>query len=85
MPQAYILLTIEDGVEDNVLRQIKNIESVEQSYVSYGVYDLIIKIKADTIQELGYVVTHRIRQIKQVQSTLTLLLIDKQGSRANAL
>ena len=85
MPQAYILLTIEDGVEDNVLRQIKNIESVEQSHVSYGVYDLIIKIKADTIQELGYVVTHRIRQIKQVQSTLTLLLIDKQGSRANAL
>ena len=77
MPQAYILLTIEDGIEDNVLRQIKNIESVEQSYVSYGVYDLIIKIKADTIQELRYVVTHKIRQIKQVQSTLTLLLIDK--------
>ena len=77
MPQAYILLTIEDGVEDNVLRQIKNIASVEQSYVSYGVYDIIIKIKADTIQELKYVVTHKIRQIKQVQSTLTLLLIDK--------
>ena len=77
MPQAYILLTIGDGVEDNVLRQIKNIESVEQSYVSYGVYDLLIKIKADTIQEIGYVVTHKIRQIKQVQSTLTLLLIDK--------
>jgi DNA-binding Lrp family transcriptional regulator len=77
MTQAYILLTVEGGTEDNVLSKIKNISGVEQAYVSYGVYDLIIKVNADTMQELKDVVTHKIRQIKQVNSTLTLLLLDQ--------
>jgi DNA-binding Lrp family transcriptional regulator len=77
MTQAYILLTVEGGTEDNVLGKIKSITGVEQAYVSYGVYDLIIKVNADTIQELKDVVTHKIRQIRQVNSTLTLLLLDQ--------
>jgi len=77
MTQAYILLNVEGGTEDIVLSQIKSIAGVEQSYVSYGVYDLIIKLKADTMQELKDVVTHKIRTIKQVQSSLTLLMIEE--------
>jgi DNA-binding Lrp family transcriptional regulator len=77
MTQAYILLTVEGGAEDNVLNQIKTFTGVKQAYVSYGVYDLIIKVKADTMQELKDVVTHKIRQIKQVNSSFTLLLLDQ--------
>ncbi len=77
MTRAYILLNVEGGAEDNVLGQVKSISGVEQAYVSYGVYDLILKVKADTMQELRDVVTHKIRQIKQVQSTLTLLIVDE--------
>ncbi len=77
MTKAYILLNVEGGSEDEVLNQIKNIGGVEQAYVSYGVYDLILKVKADTMQELRDVVTHKIRQIKQVQSTLTLLIVEE--------
>jgi DNA-binding Lrp family transcriptional regulator len=75
MTQAYILLNVEGGNEDNVLKQVRNIAGVEQAYVSYGVYDLVVKVKADTMQELKDVVTHKIRQIKSVQSTLTLLMV----------
>ena len=77
MTRAYILLNVEGGAEDNVLGQVKSISGVEQAYVSYGVYDLILKVKAGTMQELRDVVTHKIRQIKQVQSTLTLLIVDE--------
>ena len=77
MTQAYILLNVEGGTEDAVLTQIKSIAGVEQSYVSYGVYDLIIKLKADSMQELKDVVTHKIRTMKQVQSSLTLLMIEE--------
>jgi DNA-binding Lrp family transcriptional regulator len=75
MTQAYILLNVEGGNEDNVLKQVKNIAGVEHAYVSYGVYDLVVKVKAATMQELKDVVTHKIRQIKSVQSTLTLLMV----------
>jgi DNA-binding Lrp family transcriptional regulator len=77
MTHAYILVNVEGGTEDNVLRQVKSISGVAEAYVSYGVYDLIVKVKADSMQELKDVVTHKIRQIKNVQSTLTLLMTEK--------
>ena len=77
MTQAYILLNVEGGSEDDVLKEVKNVAGVERAYVSYGVYDLIIKVKADSIQELKDVVTRRIRQIETVQSTLTLMILEE--------
>ena len=46
MPRAYVLINVESGSEDDVLRELKSVEGVEESYFSYGVYDLITKIKA---------------------------------------
>jgi len=36
-----------------------------------------VKVQADNMQELKDVVTHKIRQIKGVQSTLTLLMTEE--------
>jgi DNA-binding Lrp family transcriptional regulator len=77
MTQAYILLNVEGGTEDNVVKIIKKLPGVEQAHVSYGVYDIIIKIKASTMQELKDVIIHKIRQIKSVQSTLTLMMVEE--------
>jgi DNA-binding Lrp family transcriptional regulator len=77
MPQAFVLLNVESGSEDNVLKQLKQIGVVEEGYVSYGVYDLIIKVKADTMEELKEAVTHKIRTANKVKSTLTLIIIEK--------
>jgi DNA-binding Lrp family transcriptional regulator len=76
MTQAYVLVNVEGGEEDNVLKQVKSVGGVAEAYVSYGVYDLIVKVKASSMQELRDVVTHKIRQIKDVQSTLTLLMTE---------
>jgi DNA-binding Lrp family transcriptional regulator len=77
MPQAYVLLNVETGKEDEVLKQLKSSGAVEESYVSYGVYDLILKVKANTIEQLKEVVTGKIRTINQVRSTLTLIIIEQ--------
>ena len=77
MPRAFILLNVESGSEDVVLKQLKSLEVVKEAYVSYGVYDLIIKIKANTMEELKSSVTNNIRTINKVRSTLTLILIDE--------
>jgi DNA-binding Lrp family transcriptional regulator len=74
MTNAYILVNVEGGTEDSVLKQVRKVSGVAEAHVSYGVYDLILKVKADSMQELKDVVTHKIRQIKDVQSTLTLLM-----------
>ena len=76
MPRAYVLFNVESGSEDIVLKQLRSISNVEEAYVSYGVYDLIIRIRADTMEELKDSVTHKIRTIKQVLSTLTLIMME---------
>jgi DNA-binding Lrp family transcriptional regulator len=77
MPQAYVLFNVESGSEDNVLRQLRSLPNVQESYVSYGVYDLIVRIRADTMEELKNTVTHKIRTINQVRSTLTLIMMEE--------
>jgi DNA-binding Lrp family transcriptional regulator len=77
MPRAYVLFNVESGSEDNVLKQLRSLNNVEEAYVSYGVYDLVIRVKADTMEELKDSVTHKIRTIKQVRSTLTLIMMEE--------
>ncbi len=77
MPRAFILVNVESGSEEQALKQLKSIEGVEESYVTYGVYDLMVRVKANTMEELKDIVTHKIRTSKQVHSTLTLILMEE--------
>jgi len=77
MPRAYVLLNVETGFEDNVLKRLKSTGVVEEGYVSYGVYDLILIVKADTMEKLKDVVIQKIRTTNQVRSTLTLIILEE--------
>ena len=77
MPRAFVLINVESGSEDEVLKELKTIEGVEEAYFSYGVYDLITKIRADTMEKLKEMVTRRIRTVSKVRSTLTLIMMEE--------
>ena len=75
MPSAYVLINVESGGEDEVLTSLKKISNVEESYFSYGVYDVIAKVKAESMEKLKEMVTTKIRSLNQVRSTLTLIMM----------
>ena len=77
MPKAFVLINVESGSEDEVLKQLKSIQGVEEAYFSYGVYDIITKIKADTMEKLKDLVTHQVRTLSKVRSTLTLIMMEE--------
>ncbi len=77
MPRAFVMINVESGSEDDVLKEIKKLEGVEEAYFSYGVYDLVTKIKADTMEQLKEVVTRKIRALSKVRSTLTLIMMEE--------
>jgi DNA-binding Lrp family transcriptional regulator len=77
MPRAFVLINVESGSEDEVLNELKRIEGVEEAYFSYGVYDLITKIKSDTMEKLKEMVTRQIRSLTKVRSTLTLIMMEE--------
>jgi len=76
MPKAFVLINVESGSEE-VLEQIKKIEGVEEAYYSYGVYDVIAKIRAETMAKLREAVTQNIRTMSKVRSTLTLVIMEE--------
>ena len=77
MPTAYVLFNVDTGAEEQVLKDAKALEGVQEAYVSYGVFDLVMKVKADSMEKLKELVTHRLRTIKKVRSTLTLILTEE--------
>jgi DNA-binding Lrp family transcriptional regulator len=77
MPQAFVLINVESGAEEEVVSQLKKIEGVEEAYFSYGVYDIISKVKAESMEKLKDLVTRKIRTLNRVRSTLTLIMMEE--------
>ncbi len=74
MEKAFVLLTTEIGFEEDVLKALKDIPEVKETFSVYGVYDTILKVEADTRDDLKGIV-RKIRQMGKVQSTLTMIVI----------
>ncbi|MCW3994983.1 MAG: Lrp/AsnC ligand binding domain-containing protein [Candidatus Bathyarchaeota archaeon] len=77
MPKAFILLNVDSGFEDAVVKQLRELNVVEEAYVSYGSYDLIAKISEKNMSELKDIITHKIRTLNHVRSTLTLMIMEE--------
>ena len=73
MSMAYVMINSESGYEAEVMKELKNIPSVQEAYQLYGVYDIIIKIEAENMNELKEIVSLRIRKLEKIRSTLTLI------------
>lgn len=76
MPQAFVLINSEIGAEEELLKDLKKIESVKEAYSVYGVYDIIVKVEADTMERLKEIVTWKIRRLDKVRSTLTMVVME---------
>jgi DNA-binding Lrp family transcriptional regulator len=77
MPQAFVLINVESGSEEEVVSELKKINGVVEAYFSYGVYDIIAKVKAESMEKLKEMVTRKIRALTKVRSTLTLIMMEE--------
>jgi len=73
---AYVLLNVEIGAEKEVLKELESISAVTESNTVYGVYDIITKTEASTLEELKDIISHKIRRINRVRSTLTMIVVE---------
>jgi DNA-binding Lrp family transcriptional regulator len=77
MTVAFVFINTEIGAERTVLSAIKKISGVEEAHVVYGIYDIVAKIAADSMDELRQIVIHRIRRIIKVLTTLTATAVEE--------
>ncbi len=76
MPLAIVLINAEIGSEDEVVAELRKIGNVKESYVVYGVYDIVAKVEADSMDKLKEIVTWKIRRLDKVRSTLTMIVVE---------
>jgi DNA-binding Lrp family transcriptional regulator len=76
MPMAFVLINAEIGSEEEVLNELNKVEGVVEAFVVYGVYDVVTKIRADTMDKLKDIVTWHVRRLNKVRSTLTMIVVE---------
>ena len=76
MAKAYVLINTELGAEEEVVRALNEIPEVRETYVVYGVYDMIAILETETIQEIKDAIFTKIRAMEKIQSTITMMVID---------
>ena len=75
MAQAFVLINCELGSEEHIISELKTFDDIEEVHGTFGAYDIIAEIHADTQEEFEKTVSLRIRQLSRVVSTMTLNVI----------
>ena len=76
MTLAFVLINAEIGGETEVIKALKKIDNVKEAYLVYGVYDIVAKAEAETMEKLKEMITWKIRRLDKVRSTLTMIVME---------
>ncbi len=78
METAYVLVNSEIAHEMDVMRELLKLDFVKEAKGTFGVYDIFVKIEANSSKEIEDIVTKQIRKTEHVLSTTTLPIIPEQ-------
>ena len=70
--KAYVVATVKRGMEHKAAEKIREMKEVTEALVTYGLYDLVIRVEAKNLGHLDKIITD-IRQIEEIEQTSTLV------------
>jgi DNA-binding Lrp family transcriptional regulator len=71
-------VTTEIGSESKVMRMFEKIDEVEEVYLASNVYDIIVKIMTQSMDELKEIVTSNLVRSNGVRSTSTMIILPEK-------
>jgi len=81
METAIVLVKSEMAHEMDVMRELLKIDQVKEAKGTFGMYDIFVKIEADSSLDIAEIITKQIRKINHVLSTVTLSVIPEQNKK----
>ncbi|GIS96452.1 MAG: hypothetical protein CM1200mP23_2580 [Nitrososphaerota archaeon] len=76
MHKGFVLLNCDLGAEEYVVEELNNIPEVTNAYVTFGAYDVVAIVTADTQDDFEETVSIKIRRLSRVLSTMTFNVIN---------
>ena len=77
MPIAFVLINTEIDAMEKVLDSLKSVAEITEAYSLYGTYDIIARVKAENTEKLNTIISGKIRKLKNVRNTITLIAVEK--------
>lgn len=77
MVQAFVLIQCNDLCVEQVIVDLKKVESVKEIQGLFGMYDVVIKVQAKDTVEMDKMISTQIRTIEKLRSTVTLIVSEE--------
>ena len=74
MVKAYILINVKGGTEYYLFEKLMNVSGLEEISLVWGLFDIILKIEAESANSLDKLVSEEIRKYDNISSTMTMLI-----------
>ncbi len=75
---GFILLNSDLGAEEYIIEELKKIHEVKKAYLTFGAYDIIAEVHAQTQEDFEKTVSTKIRRLARVVSTMTLNVVNPE-------
>ncbi len=76
---AIVLIQTDIGAESRVMEELMKIPEIKEAYIVYGIYDIIVKIEADSLEKIREVITNRIRKLPDIRTTSTMVIVEQRA------
>jgi DNA-binding Lrp family transcriptional regulator len=73
---AFVLVITDLGAQARVLESLKRVEGIVETHTLCSVYDLALKVKASSADNLKEIVYMSIRKLCGVSNIMTLMLVE---------
>ncbi len=73
MVTTYTLARLIPTKDKDVIQKLLEFKQIKEVIITYGVYDLLIKIEVKDLEELDQFIFNKIRAIDGISSTTTLI------------
>ena len=73
--KAYVLVKARIGEVSQVIKRLKAVDCVIEADGTFGAWDIVVMVEADTLKHLGAVVFDEIQCTAGVETTMTLPVV----------
>ncbi len=78
MHLGYVLLNCDLGAEEYIVEELRQITEIKNAYLTFGAYDIIAEIHANSQEDFEKTVSSKIRKLARVVSTMTLNVVNPE-------
>jgi DNA-binding Lrp family transcriptional regulator len=83
MPEALVCVNTNLNSTEEVYRELKACPEIKEIFKVQGIYDIIARVRGENFEDLVNIVNRRIKRLNQVQTILSMMIIEPKKSVQN--